>query len=736
MTNLRAKPWVDPAIRAAAAGFGAVIAGPIGGAVGGWVVNALGTPGLELIAEYVGKFGEKATEKLLEAGGDSLADKAKAHPLLEGLYREALRLSLVEIHSRVPGHVFDDWFNNWDFCLTASISLDPSEIDIDQLALGKLDSLFRHTMERLDAQGAAIHRKDLSLAIVFRTMPNVLLSELEALLPAQLEENFRALIVIPEYEQAWKQTQLAFLQFAKTAISSIDEATQRIDNKLAALQQVAEDAAATRKLVEGFFISALQEGRVTTEQLQAKDAEIVRLGEELRQLYAQLSARSAEPGDAELSTLLSAGDLIGALRLKTQQVNARSKEAHKLPDDLFELGNIHQLRFDWSNALAAYREAWRLNPDPKYGVNYAYCAQMQNRFSEAIEINRTLCKMHLNPSSEAGVLNNLGILYTQTRQWKEAKRAYGKAIFIRRQLAKADPSASRLVIADMAGTLCNLAELYKDMRRWKEAERTLREALSTYDELAKANPGANPSDIAHVRSILASVFKLRGEVEKAEGAYQEALTIYRELAKANPAMYCGDVALTLSYLAGLFLKTQRQKEAKEAYEEALTAYRDLANVNPEACLPDVATLLVNLAEVYSRMGQMKEADTAYEKGLDTIRELAKANPEVFRCDLASTLDGLGNHYAATGRKKEAEAAYQEALTTYRDLAKINSEAYLPRLSTTLFHLGDLYCPAERALDPYREALKIRDALAKTNPKVFSGSSRSAPTRRRPKVSPK
>src|SRR5207247_645411 len=150
-------------------------------------------------------------------------------------------------------------------------------------------------------QGTATRQKNLSLKMKCRVVPEALLSELNSRLPERLEKNFRALIVKPDYEQAWKQTQLIFEDFANTALRRIDETTERIDRKTDALPQVAEDTAAIRKMVEVFYNSAKKEGRVTDQQLQAKDAEIVRLAEELRKLQEQLAARASEPTEARLS---------------------------------------------------------------------------------------------------------------------------------------------------------------------------------------------------------------------------------------------------------------------------------------------------------------------------------------------------------------------------------------------------------------------------------------------------
>lgn len=159
MTRPRTYSWPKPAIRVAA-GFGAAVAGPLGGALGGWFGGAIGASAAELVQKYAEKFGEKSGEKLLETATDSLAEKLKKpSPPLEGVYREALRLSLSDIHAQVRWDGFDDWFANWEICLADSAPLPLSSLTSDQLVLERLDGLFRLTMERLAAQGAAKQQK-------------------------------------------------------------------------------------------------------------------------------------------------------------------------------------------------------------------------------------------------------------------------------------------------------------------------------------------------------------------------------------------------------------------------------------------------------------------------------------------------------------------------------------------------------------------------------------------------
>ncbi len=284
--------YTSLAIRVAAAGLGAAVAGPLGGAIGGWLGAALDGPARKLITEYAGKFGEKAAEKLLDGGADSLIDRLKRPaPQIEEAYRNALLLSLADIQQESESIEFSDWFTNWNTSLKSPAPLNLKPIQPEQLAPEKLDSLFRLTMESLDAQGKAIRQKSTSLNLATRTMPEALLSILTAQLPDRLPANFRELIVQDAYEEAWKQQQLAFQDFAVSTLRSIDRKTD-------VLPQVADDAATAVKLLEG-LTKAMAEGRIPSQQLSDKDAEIARLTAELKKLQESLAVREVGAGRSQ-----------------------------------------------------------------------------------------------------------------------------------------------------------------------------------------------------------------------------------------------------------------------------------------------------------------------------------------------------------------------------------------------------------------------------------------------------
>src|SRR5437899_676270 len=265
MTAPRPANWAGHSMRITACGLGTVLGGPLGGALGGWLGDAFGPSTVELIRRYAEKFSEGAATKLLDIGADSLAgESGTPSSQLGAVYCEALRLALRDICSRVSAKGFADWFDNWDRCLAGHVAVDFSEFKMEQVAAHTFDGHFRRVMELLDGQGAAMLQNDLSLNIKCRSMPDALLTELNARLPGPLEKYFRRLILAPKYEQAWKEKLVVFEKSANNAMEQIDKTTQEINRKTdVLLDRVA--------VLEQSLKAALQEGRVSPQQVMDKE---------------------------------------------------------------------------------------------------------------------------------------------------------------------------------------------------------------------------------------------------------------------------------------------------------------------------------------------------------------------------------------------------------------------------------------------------------------------------------
>ena len=564
---------IAPAIRIAAAGLGAVVAGPIGAAMGGLIGLAALTPAAAAIATSAAeKFGDAAGDKLMESGGDALIDRIGKNGLgLEEAYRDALRSALAKLPKSVKdGH--EDWFENWDLCLKHIGPRGTSTLHPEKLLP---DDTIHQTLELLDAQGTNLRTQGLSLNLKTRHLPDGLLADLLKRLPKPLERNFKTLITSPEYEKAWKEAEGIFQSFTVNSLGQLIETTTSIKQDTQLLPQVAEDAAATRAMVEQFIASAQREGRITPDQLQAKDAEIARLTEAFNKLKEELAARASEPAEAALSKLVEAGEIEQAIALKSTQVASRQEEVKKLPRDYFELGTLHELHYDWPSALAAYKKAWELERDPEFGFKYAYASQRQNHFADAIEAYEALRRKYTDPYQIATTLNNLANLYSDTQRMTEAEKAYIEALDIRRKLALANPDA---YLPNVANTLNNLAILYRATQRMQEAEKAYTEALDIYRKLALANPDAYLPYVAATLNNLALLYSDTQRMTEAEACCREAADILEPLWAANPEVH-GDK------MGRIFWLSSRIRELQGEPGEAICA--DARRALTVAYAPDI-----------------------------------------------------------------------------------------------------------------------------------------------------
>jgi tetratricopeptide (TPR) repeat protein len=569
-----------------AAGFGAVVAGPLGVVTGAFLGGLLGDVIGKSLAGYAEKLGEETAKKFLKSGANSTVESAwKSVVGLENLHCQALRLSLASIRGEVDPE-YDDWFANWERSLESSVMLGVEGIRTNQLNTEDLDSVFCHALERLDAEGAAIERQSQSLTLRSRTIPLPLLKELNTRLPMRFIENFRTLIVLPENAGVWQETEHFLRKLSNDANSAVDTATRITSEK--------------RRMLEVLYDSAKDEGRIPEESPKAREEEIDRLSRELGKLQRQLARRSNEPTEVEFSRFLDAGDLDGALRLKSQQVELRTSEGAKLSRNYSELGTIHELRSEWIEALAAYRKAWEYGNGTEEGFKYAWTCQKLNRTDESIATYEALLRAPSAKSDRAKSLNNLGLLYGATRRSQDAERAYNEALATYRELAQAKPEE---FLPGLATTLNNLALLYRDTQRLQKAEEAYGEALSTRRQLVEASPDVYLPDVAMTLNNLANLYSDTQRMTEAEIAYNEALAIRRRLANDNPGMHFLDVAATLNNLATLYSDTGRKLDAERAYNEALTIRRLQANDNPESVMLDVAATLNNLATLYRELAQ-------------------------------------------------------------------------------------------------------------------------------------
>ncbi|KYK38853.1 MAG: hypothetical protein AYK18_00660 [Theionarchaea archaeon DG-70] len=285
---------------------------------------------------------------------------------------------------------------------------------------------------------------------------------------------------------------------------------------------------------------------------------------------------------------------------------------------------------------------------------------------EASEIYRKLNKKNsdLYNSDLAKTLNDLGILYSNTRKFSEAEKIYKEALEIRRAIWEQEPENYAL---DLAATLNSLGTFYRDTRKFHEAEKTYREALEIYTNLVEKDPVAFKPEFAALLNNLGTFYRDTRKFHEAKEAYKKALEIYMSLAKSYQDVYAPCVAETLNNLGNLYRNIKKFPDAEKAITQALESYKVLARKSLEIYMPCVAETLSNLGNLYRDIQQFDESEKTLKEALRIFRSLVEKHPNVYTSQIAETLNNLGLLYRDGRELFQAEKVFAEALEKYEQM---------------------------------------------------------------------
>jgi tetratricopeptide (TPR) repeat protein len=323
-----------------------------------------------------------------------------------------------------------------------------------------------------------------------------------------------------------------------------------------------------------------------------------------------------------------------------------------------------------------------------------------------------------NGKKMAATLDNLGILYRERNQFDLALTYELEALQIRREFVSTfdDGSQSGLVTS-----LDNVGGLYREMGQFGTALDYLQEARTIVVPLADSRPQEFELPLAHLLLGIGSVqFELR-LYDSAEVSLLEALSLQRKFSILNPEGRKPDIGKVMSDI-GILYDTKREFEkAGEYLVEALAIFKDLCEKKPGSFEPDLARAYTRLGVLYRNTGRLDDAVGSFKKGLSIVRELAKGNQDVFEPELALELNNLGAIQKDRKEFEEAESNFLEALAIQKQFAEKHPEAFEPLLGMILSNLGILYGAMnllEKAEQKYQEALALRRKLSSINPALY------------------
>jgi tetratricopeptide (TPR) repeat protein len=392
------------------------------------------------------------------------------------------------------------------------------------------------------------------------------------------------------------------------------------------------------------------------------------------------------------------------------------------------LARTYDMKYDYEKTMAYYEKIIQADPlNVNYTLEYADYLYKINEYvkaeiyyRECLEAYRELAAENPNYlSSVAIVLNDLGLLHRNTKEYTKSMQEFEEALKIRRELAKGDAEEQ---LSNVAALLSNMAGVHYRNKEYSEAQRVYEEALKIYRELPIENLKANLDDMAAALNGLALLQHDNDEYLQAQSNFEEALHIYRELAAENPKLFLSKVALVLNNLALVNKDINEYSKALKECEEALLILRDFVKENPKVYLSELARTLMNLAILHADVNEHAMALNGYEESLNIYRELAIENPTVYLSMVAMSLNNIATVLLKINEHQNAIIHLEESLKIRRELAADNPKVYLSDVALTLFNLAFSYYEMKehsKALPIYEESLKIYVELAAENPDIFA-----------------
>ncbi len=319
------------------------------------------------------------------------------------------------------------------------------------------------------------------------------------------------------------------------------------------------------------------------------------------------------------------------------------------------------LLFIHSLSINAYSQLWKEYSDS------AKVYSIQNKIDRAVEYfvnaKNILIKDSSGTVTYAKICNDLGVLYTDQRQYEKAESLYIEAKQIRENFYGKENT-------DYAASCFNLGRLYRLTNQFKKAELLFIESKQIRERiLSKSNP-----EYATSCYNLAILYRLMGQYDTSEMLFLEAKRIREEIyGKSDPAYVAVCNNLGILYMEiGLFAK------AEYFYNEA----KNIRQETPGVDHPDYAESCNNLGALYILMGK-------YEKAKPLFLEAKRVKEKTIgknNASYARTCDNLGIICTYLGQYENAESFFLEAKQIREDVLPVDHSDY----GTSCNNLAGLY----------------------------------------------
>lgn len=301
----------------------------------------------------------------------------------------------------------------------------------------------------------------------------------------------------------------------------------------------------------------------------------------------------------------------------------------------------HQRLGNPEQAISCWHKALQINPN--YADAYYNLGNLFNELKQFKEAEAPYRQALRIKPDYAEAYNNLGVILNEIKRFPEARAAYRKAL----RLKPDYPEAHN-----------NLGVVLNTMQAFEEAEVAFRQAII-------------------LRPDYADPFKNLGILLSGRKRYEEALTTYQQMLRLQP-----DHVQVINNMGVILNTMHRHEEAEAAFRQAL-------------CLdPGFAETYNNLGNVLSPLNRPEEAEAAYRYAM------------VLKPDYVQALNNMGIFLGNMKRYTEAEALYREAVAMVPDYDDAQFNLGLLLLSLGQFEEG-------WSLHEMRHALNLKERNVNT-----------------------
>jgi|SRR5579872_4040034 len=335
---------------------------------------------------------------------------------------------------------------------------------------------------------------------------------------------------------------------------------------------------------------------------------------------------------------------------------------------------------EWPKAVDTYRSLFRLFPDNlDYGLLFA-SAQMHLSAADSLQ---TLAALRRLP---APLGDDARIDMTEASAWinRDFTKAHDAA---NRAIAKATAQGSPVIVSRTYGILC---QQEPSIGASTEAIEICRNALQA------ALAANDPNGEAMMRTDLAALYYLRGDLAESTQMFQQAVKKFRQVGNRD------GVATALSNYADSRLSQGELTEARKLLEESIPEYQAVDDKE------GVVLNLNNLGDLWRQNGELDKADSSYQRAEVIARKIEDKNATAY------VLSGMGDVALDRGDLTLARKRYEEALALRSEAGEkqtaVESRVSLAKLAIEEGHDVDAERSTRSSKAQFHEEQQVDDEL--------------------------